>query len=89
MLKRYSESQILAILKEYQTSVINFLELCRKHGISRSALYKWKNQSHDMSLSDISKLKILAEENRKLKELYQIQPLHILLIIVIYRLFLT
>jgi putative transposase len=69
MFKKYSESQILAILKEYQTGTINSLELCRKHGISRSALYKWKNQYHDMSLSDISKLKILAEENKKLKEL--------------------
>jgi putative transposase len=65
---RYSEAKILEVLKEYNSGV-TALEVCRKHNISRSALYKWSNKYRDMSLSDISKLKILSEENRKLKEL--------------------
>ena len=68
MFKKHSESKILSVLKEYQSG-IGSLELCRKHGISKATLYKWKSKYQDMSLSDISRLKILTEENRKLKEL--------------------
>ncbi len=68
MFKKHNESKILAVLREYQSG-IGSLELCRKHGISKATLYKWKSKYQDMSLSDISRLKILAEENRKLKEL--------------------
>ncbi|NBV06829.1 MAG: transposase [Proteobacteria bacterium] len=66
--KQYSESKILEVLKEYNSGVSG-LEVCRKYNIAKSTLYKWSNKYRDMSLSDISKLKILAEENRKLKEL--------------------
>ena len=66
--KQYSESKILEVLKEYNSGV-NGLEICRKRNIAKSTLYKWSNKYRDMSLSDISNLKILAEEKRKLKEL--------------------
>ena len=66
--KQYSEAKILEVLKEYNSGV-GGLEVCRKHNIAKSTLYKWSNKYRDMSLSDISKLKILSEENRKLKEL--------------------
>ena len=61
MFKKHSESKILSVLKEYQSG-IGSLELCRKHGISKATLYKWKSKYQDMSLSDISRLKILTEE---------------------------
>jgi putative transposase len=66
--KQYSESKILEVLKEYNSGV-GALEMCRKNNIAKSTLYKWSNKYRDMSFSDISKLKILSEENRKLKEL--------------------
>lgn len=66
--RQYSEAKILEVLKEYNSGICA-LEVCRKHNIGKSTLYKWSNKYRDMSLSDISKLKILAEENRKLKEL--------------------
>jgi putative transposase len=68
MSKKYSESKILSVLKEYQSG-ISALEVCRKHGVSRATLYKWNSKYHDMSLSDIARLKILEQENKKLKEL--------------------
>ena len=64
---RYSEVKIFEILKEYKSG-ISTLEICRKHGVSRATLYKWKGKYSDMELSDIRKLKSLLEENKKLKE---------------------
>ena len=69
MVKKYSESKIFEILKEYEAG-ISPLELCRKHGMSKAALYSWKNKYQGMDLSDIKRLKHLEEENRRLKTLY-------------------
>ncbi len=68
MRKKHSEAKILEVLKEYNSGV-NALEVCRRHNISKGSLYKWNQKYRDMSISDLSKLKILTEENRKLKEL--------------------
>ncbi len=68
MRKKYSEAKILEIIKEYQSGVSG-VELSRKYGIARGTLYGWNKQYQDMSLSDISELKILKEENRRLKQL--------------------
>lgn len=65
---KYSEAKIFEILKEYESG-INTLEICRKHEVSRATLYKWKSKYQGMTLSDISKLKSLTEENRRLKQL--------------------
>jgi|TARA_Y100000389_G_scaffold115772_2_gene112950 putative transposase len=64
----YSEVKIFEILKEYKYGV-NVLEICTKHGISKSTLYKWRNKYQDMELSDIQRLKSLTEENRRLREI--------------------
>lgn len=68
MRKKYSETKILEIIKEYQSGVSG-VELLRKYGVSRGTLYGWNKQYQDMSLSDISELKILKEENRRLKQI--------------------
>lgn len=68
MRKKYSEAKIFEVLKEYNSGV-PALELCRKYGIGKSTLYNWQCKYRDMSLSDIAQLKILQEENRKLKDL--------------------
>lgn len=68
MRKKYSEVKILGIIKEYQSGASG-VELSRKYGIARGTLYGWNKQYQDMSLSDISELKILKEENRRLKQL--------------------
>jgi putative transposase len=45
--KKYSESQIIAILKE-GTSGIPVPEICRKHGMSSASYYKWRSQYSGM-----------------------------------------
>ncbi|MGQ0741106.1 MAG: IS3 family transposase [Alphaproteobacteria bacterium] len=65
---RYSEEQIIGILKEHQAG-LSAHDLCRKHGISDATFYKWRSKYGGMEISDARKLRALEEENRKLKKL--------------------
>jgi putative transposase len=66
--KRFSEEQIIGILKEHEAG-IPVSELCRKHGVSDASIYKWKARFGGMEISDARKLKALEDENAKLKRL--------------------
>lgn len=66
---RFSEGQIVGILKEAENGV-PVRELCRKHGISDATLYNWKARYGGMSASDLKRLKELESENAKLKKMY-------------------
>lgn len=65
---RYSEEQIIKVLKEHQAG-IPIVELCRKHGISDATFYTWRTKYGGMEVSDARRLKALEDENRKLKKL--------------------
>ncbi len=65
---RYSEEQIIGILKEAEAGVSS-TELCRKHGISEATYYNWKARYGGMSTSEMRRLRQLEEENRRLKHL--------------------
>lgn len=60
---RFSEEQIISILKEYQA---RGKELCRKHGISNGKFYKWRSKYGGMGLG-AKRLKALETENANLK----------------------
>ena len=55
-------------LKEQQAGV-PVADLCRKHGISDATFYTWRTKYGGMEVSDARKLKVVEEENRKLKKL--------------------
>ena len=74
MKKRFSEEQIIGILKEYEAGK-KTQDLCRLHGISDATFYNWKSKYGGMELSDAKKLRALEEENRKLKRMYAEQAL--------------
>ena len=66
---RFTENQIFAILKEADSGMpIN--ELTRKYGLGNSTIYNWRSKYGGMELSDLKEMKRLAEENRRLKNLY-------------------
>jgi putative transposase len=68
MKKRFTEKQIIDVLKEAESGV-KVSELCRKHGISEATLYNWKAKFGGMTVSDAQRLKALEAENGKLKRL--------------------
>ena len=72
--KRHSEEQIIAVLKEAQAGG-TVDEVCRRHGISQATYYKWKRQFGGMEVSDAKRLRLLEDENRKLKKLVADQAL--------------
>ena len=75
--KRYSEEQIIAVLKDAESG-IKVPELCRKYGMSEPTYYNWKAKYSGMTVSDLRRLKVLEEENRKLKRIVADQTLDIL-----------
>lgn len=66
---RFSESQIMAILKQGESGV-PVAELCREHGMSSASYYKWRSRYGGMDASMISEMKTMADENRRLKKMF-------------------
>ncbi len=66
---RFSESQIVTILKEAESGV-PLEELSRQHGFSKTTYYKWKAKYSGMDVSTLKRLRELEEENRRLKQMY-------------------
>jgi len=66
---RYSDAQIMAVLKQAEGGV-PVSELCREHGMSSASFYKWRAKFGGMDASLISEMKDMAEENRRLKRMY-------------------
>jgi putative transposase len=65
---RFSEEQIIAILKEQEAGA-KTAEVCRRHGISDATFYKWKAKYGGLEVSEAKRLKVLEDENAKLKKL--------------------
>ena len=66
---RFTESQIVSILKEYEKGR-DTQDLCREYGVSRATFYNWRKKYGGMDASQLKKLKELELENRRLKQMY-------------------
>ena len=66
--KRYSENQIIRILKEAEGRM-PAAEVGRKYGVSPQTVYSWKSKYGGLELNELKRLKQLEEENRRLKKL--------------------
>jgi len=66
--KRFTTEQIIKILKEAELGM-KITELCRKHGISEQTFYNWRNKYGGMDISEAKRLKLMEDENRRLKRL--------------------
>ncbi len=68
MKRRFSEEQIISILKQHENGM-KTADLCREHGISQNTFYTWRSKFGGMSVSEAQKLRQLEAENAKLKRL--------------------
>lgn len=66
--KRYTEKQIIAILKEHEAG-IPANDVIRKYGIANGTFYRWKSKFGGMEVSEAKRLRELEAENVKLKRL--------------------
>ena len=65
----FTESQILKALKENQQGR-SVSEVSRELGIDVSTFYYWRKKYGGMEMHQLSRLKELEDENRKLKQMY-------------------
>lgn len=68
MKSRFSDEQIIGILKEHEAGV-TVKELCRKYGMSDATYYKWKAKYSGLEINEARRLRSLEDENRQLKKL--------------------
>jgi putative transposase len=74
---RFTEEQIIAILKEAEAGGSKVAELCRRHGISDATFYNWRSKYGGLEVSELRRLRQLEEENRRLKSIVADQALDI------------
>ena len=66
---RFTESQIVAILKQGEAGVPPG-ELSRQHGISRATYFNWRSKYGGVTVNELKRMKELEAENSKLKRMY-------------------
>ena len=64
----FTEEQIAHVLRQAEAGV-PVQELVRKTGITEQTFYRWKRKFGGMGVAELRRLRLLEEENRKLKQL--------------------
>ncbi len=65
---KYSAEQVAFALRQAESGTL-VPGICRKMGISEQTFYRWKKKYVGMGVAEVRRLRILEEENRKLKQL--------------------
>jgi len=73
---RFKEEQIIATLKEHEAGAATG-ELCRRLGVSEQTLYRWKRKYGGLAVNEARRLRVLEEENARLKRLVAEQALDV------------
>jgi len=66
--KRHTEEQIIRVLKQVEAGM-KVVDVCRENGISDVTYYKWKSRYGGMEVHEARRLRVLEDENRRLKNI--------------------
>jgi len=75
MKKRYSDEQVVRILREAEAKQESIRELCKRHNITEQTFFRWRNKFGGMDVAEAKRLKELEGENAKLKRMLAEQML--------------
>ena len=65
---KYTEEQIAFALRQAESGTV-VGEVCRKMGISEATFYNWKKKYGGLGVSELRELRMLKEENSRLKQM--------------------
>ena len=65
---RYTAEQVAFVMRQAESGT-PVSDICRKMGITEQTFYRWKRKFAGMGIAEVRRLRILEEENRKLKQL--------------------
>lgn len=66
---RFTEAQIVKAIKQHESGS-KVSDICRDLGISEATFYNWRAKYGGMEVSDVKRMKVLEEENSRLKKMY-------------------
>ena len=75
--KRFSEEQIVGILRDVEQNGKTIGEVCRAQGISEASFYRWRRKYGGMEIADVRRLQALERENARLKRMLAERDLEI------------
>ncbi len=64
--KRYTEKQIIKVLKEIDAWA-SIASVARTHGVTDQTIYRWREKYAGMTQSELAEMKALQEENSRLR----------------------
>jgi putative transposase len=64
---KFTPEQILQALRQAESGT-TVVDLCRKLGVTETTFYRWKKQYAGLDVSELRELKLLRDENRRLKQ---------------------
>ena len=66
--RKFTDAQVAMVVKEIENGA-RVEDVCRKLGVCEATVYKWKTRYAGMGTTEVRKLRLLEEENRKLRSL--------------------
>ena len=75
--KRFSEEQIIGIVRRAERGEKTIGEICRAHGVSEQSFYRWRQKFGGMQASEARRLRELEKETARLKRLLADRDLEI------------
>ena len=74
---RFTEEQIVAIVRESEVDGVTVGQVAKKHGITQTTLFRWRKKYGGLEVSQAVELNQLQRENTRLKQVVANQALDI------------